>query len=350
MSGRGAARAPFAAINSPSPACSAGNAATSRPARPMPTRRSPATASGRERGWARRGSAAAIRSAAPASIRRRQTPRPAPPGRGPGAMGSGGRRRALRRDIAPSSLINHKVLLFARFGRFFWRDTYVDPNLSSSPPRSCLPAAAAQADSGRVIGDSIGVGVSWAAGSRSPRPPRTASPSTAARSWSSFARPRKARRCSSAWAPTTPSAARSTSRRKSPPSSPKPTSSASNWSGSGRPACASPGRNTPSKLDGILAAELSGTSATYVSTQGAQFCDAKVHAAEGVHFTMAGYSLMWQKAAAAAGFSTVVADASPARAEAPGRAANTRRSDTSTGRTPSAARSRRRRRPEAAPQ
>lgn len=85
----------------------------------------------------------------------------------------------------------------------------------------------------------------------------------------------------------------------------------------GPPCVLKPWEQYSRKLDGILAAELSGTSATYVSTQGAEFCDAKLHAGEGVHFTLAGYTRMWQKAAAAAGFtSTVVASASPTHAEA----------------------------------
>jgi hypothetical protein len=70
------------------------------------------------------------------------------------------------------------------------------------------------------------------------------------------------------------------------------------------------------KLDGILAAELSSTSATYVSMQDPEFCSARLHAGEGVHFTMAGYTRMWQKAAAAADFATVVASAETAHAEA----------------------------------
>ena len=48
-----------------------------------------------------------------------------------------------------------------------------------------------------------------------------------------------------------------------------------------------------------------------------EFCSARLHAAEGVHFTMAGYPRMWQKAAAAAKFSTAVASAEPVRAETP---------------------------------
>jgi hypothetical protein len=70
------------------------------------------------------------------------------------------------------------------------------------------------------------------------------------------------------------------------------------------------------QLDGILAAQLAGTSVRYVSTQDEEFCSARLHAAEGVHFTMAGYTRMWQKAAAAAGFSTAVASAEPVQAEA----------------------------------
>ena len=43
--------------------------------------------------------------------------------------------------------------------------------------------------------------------------------------------------------------------------------------------------------------------------QDATFCDPSIHAAEGVHFSMAGYTLMWQKAAKEAGFPIVVASA-----------------------------------------
>ena len=52
--------------------------------------------------------------------------------------------------------------------------------------------------------------------------------------------------------------------------------------------------------------------------QDATFCDPSVHAAEGVHFSMAGYTRMWQKAATAAGFPVVVASASEPNVAAPG--------------------------------
>jgi hypothetical protein len=70
------------------------------------------------------------------------------------------------------------------------------------------------------------------------------------------------------------------------------------------------------QLDGLLAAELADTSATYVSTQDDEFCSARLHAAEGVHFTMAGYTRMWQKAAAAVKFTATVAPAALAAADA----------------------------------
>ncbi|MFZ1964010.1 MAG: GDSL-type esterase/lipase family protein [Roseiarcus sp.] len=64
------------------------------------------------------------------------------------------------------------------------------------------------------------------------------------------------------------------------------------------------------KLDEILAAQLAGGSATYVSLQDASFCERSLHAPDGVHFTMAGYARMWQIAASAAGIPVVVAAAS----------------------------------------
>jgi hypothetical protein len=64
------------------------------------------------------------------------------------------------------------------------------------------------------------------------------------------------------------------------------------------------------KLDEILAAQLAGGSATYVSLQDASFCERSLHAPDGVHFTMAAYARMWQIAASAAGIPVVVAAAS----------------------------------------
>jgi hypothetical protein len=55
------------------------------------------------------------------------------------------------------------------------------------------------------------------------------------------------------------------------------------------------------KLDKVIAATLAGTSVAYVSAQTPEFCAPGLHAGDGVHFTMAGYRLLWQKAASVAG-------------------------------------------------
>ena len=70
------------------------------------------------------------------------------------------------------------------------------------------------------------------------------------------------------------------------------------------------------KLDEILAAKLRETPVTYVSLQSPEFCDLALHAGDGVHFTMAGYALMWQKAATAAGIPVVVASAANTKSAA----------------------------------
>jgi hypothetical protein len=77
----------------------------------------------------------------------------------------------------------------------------------------------------------------------------------------------------------------------------------------GPPCVLKPWETYSKKLDEILQAQLASTSVTYVSTQDPSFCAASLHAGDGVHFTMAGYALLWQKAATAAGIPVVVADA-----------------------------------------
>jgi len=59
------------------------------------------------------------------------------------------------------------------------------------------------------------------------------------------------------------------------------------------------------KLDKAIAATLAGSSVAYVSAQAPEFCAPGLHAGDGVHFTMAGYRLLWQKAASAAGIPVV---------------------------------------------
>lgn len=64
------------------------------------------------------------------------------------------------------------------------------------------------------------------------------------------------------------------------------------------------------KLDKTIAATLAGTPVTYVSAQTPEFCAPALHAGDGVHFTMAGYRLLWQKAASVAGIPILEASAS----------------------------------------
>jgi hypothetical protein len=67
------------------------------------------------------------------------------------------------------------------------------------------------------------------------------------------------------------------------------------------------------KLDAILRQELEGTGVIYVSMRGPDICDRSLRGGEGVHFNMAGYTMMWQKAAAAAGFPVVTVAANQAQ-------------------------------------
>ena len=62
-------------------------------------------------------------------------------------------------------------------------------------------------------------------------------------------------------------------------------------------------------LDANLAVALKDSGVAYVSGQDPEFCSAALHAGDGVHFTMAGYSRLWQKAATVAGIPVVVASA-----------------------------------------
>ena len=179
---------------------------------------------------------------------------------------------------------------------------------------TALPASA-NAEDGRVIGDSIGVGVSWAA-----KIPSTAKNSVSIYSGAIMEQLHQAQKGETVFMSLgTNDAVGGALDVKAHVAAIVAEADKLGvklvWIGP--PCVLKPWEEYAKKLDGILASELSGTSATYVSTQGEEFCDAKVHAPEGVHFSMAGYTRMWQKAAAAAGFSTVVASAAaPAHAEA----------------------------------
>jgi hypothetical protein len=175
-----------------------------------------------------------------------------------------------------------------------------------------LPASA-YAEDGRVIGDSIGVGVSWAA-----KIPSTAKNSVAIYSGAIMEQLRQAKRGETVFLSlgtndAVGGAIDVKARVAAILAEADKLGVKLVWIG---PPCVRKGWERYSKqLDGILAAQLAGTSATYVSTQDDEFCSARLHAPEGVHFTMAGYTRMWQKAAAAAKFSTVVASAEPVRTE-----------------------------------
>jgi hypothetical protein len=178
-----------------------------------------------------------------------------------------------------------------------------------------LPTAA-HAESGRVIGDSIGVGVSWAAKITS-----TAKNSVSIYSGAIMEQLTQAQKGETVFLSLgTNDAVGGALDVKAKVASIVAEADKLGvklvWIGP--PCVLKPWEKYSKELDGILAAQLEGK-ATYVSTQSAEFCDARLHAGEGVHFTMAGYTRMWQKAAAAAGFtSTVVASASSAHTDASG--------------------------------
>ncbi len=78
----------------------------------------------------------------------------------------------------------------------------------------------------------------------------------------------------------------------------------------GPPCVLKPWESNSKKLDELLQAQLAGGPVTYISLQEPAYCDRSLHAGDGVHFTMAGYDRMWQKAATVAGLPVVVASAS----------------------------------------
>jgi lysophospholipase L1-like esterase len=55
------------------------------------------------------------------------------------------------------------------------------------------------------------------------------------------------------------------------------------------------------ELDGILKQRLAGTGVTYVSMRDPSLCSASLRGKDGVHFNMAGYKLLWARAASASG-------------------------------------------------
>jgi len=176
----------------------------------------------------------------------------------------------------------------------------------------CLLSPAAHAESGRVIGDSIGVGVNMAAHINS-----TAKNSVAIYSGAIMEQLKQAEKGETVFLSLGTNDAVGGAldvKAKVAAILDEADKLGVKLVWIGPPCVLKPWEEYARKLDGILAAQLAGR-AVYVSTQSAEFCSPALHAAEGVHFTMAGYSRMWQKAAAAAGFSTAAAVASAAPAE-----------------------------------
>ena len=174
-----------------------------------------------------------------------------------------------------------------------------------------LPASAHAADSGRVIGDSIGVGVSWAA-----KIPSTARNSVSIYSGAIMEQLNAAQKGETVFLSLgTNDAVGGALDVKAKVAAIVADADKLGvklvWIGP--PCVLKPWEEYAKKLDAELASSLQGTSATFVSTQGPEFCDASVHAPEGVHFNMTGYSRIWRKASAAVGFTggsgAVVAEA-----------------------------------------
>jgi hypothetical protein len=75
----------------------------------------------------------------------------------------------------------------------------------------------------------------------------------------------------------------------------------------GPPCVLKPWNENVKKLDAILREQLQGKGVTYVTMSDPSLCDRSLRAGDGVHFNMAGYTRMWQRAAAAAGVPIVLA-------------------------------------------
>ena len=93
-------------------------------------------------------------------------------------------------------------------------------------------------------------------------------------------------------------------------SSPPRASRASSSPGSVRPACAPPGRSIPRSSTRSSRRRWRTPRSPMFRRRTPEFCAPGLHAGDGVHFTMAGYRLLWQKAASVAGIPVLEAAAS----------------------------------------
>jgi hypothetical protein len=173
---------------------------------------------------------------------------------------------------------------------------------------ACALPAAALATEYAVIGDSLGVGVSWAA-----KPPvMFAKNSIAIHGGAILAQINSLPRGVTAFMSLgTNDAVGGAVDVKKPVQDILAAAAARNvklvWLG---PPCVfKPWNKYALQLDANLRSLLKDTSVIYVGMHDADVCNPSLRGREGVHFTMAGYTVMWRKAAEAAGFPVVVAGA-----------------------------------------
>jgi lysophospholipase L1-like esterase len=158
------------------------------------------------------------------------------------------------------------------------------------------PAAARAAGTAVVLGDSIGVGVSMASGL-----PRLARTGVSLRGDDILTQIRQAPRGATAYVSLGANDAAS-SLDAVPARVGRILAAAQDrdlrvvWIG---PPCVRRGWNRKSQaLDALLQSRLAGR-ALYVSAAEPRFCEARIKAGDGVHFTMKGYAALWAKARAA---------------------------------------------------
>jgi lysophospholipase L1-like esterase len=171
-----------------------------------------------------------------------------------------------------------------------------------------LSASASRAAPGIILGDSLGVGVSMAAGV-----PRLAHNSVAIRSADALEQIKRTPRGTVAFISLGTNDAVGSIHDVEPGidriiDTAKTHGVKLVWIG---PPCVLKSWNTNvEKLDSILKRKLSAGPVAYVSVADAAVCDRSIRAGDGVHFNMRGYAMLWGRAREAAG---VTIDANPAQ-------------------------------------
>ncbi|MEA2855825.1 MAG: hypothetical protein QOH98_146 [Methylobacteriaceae bacterium] len=169
-----------------------------------------------------------------------------------------------------------------------------------------LPGSAAHAAPGIVLGDSLGVGVSMAAGV-----PRLAHNSVAIRSADALEQIKRTPQGTVAFISLGTNDAVGSINNVEPGidriiDTAKSAGVKLVWIG---PPCVfKPWNSNVEKLDGILKRKLASGPVAYVSIADSAVCDKSLRAGDGVHFNMRGYAMLWGRAREAAG---VAIDAKP---------------------------------------